>query len=238
MRVTALTGAGISTESGIPDYRGPSGVWRTDPEHEKLVTYEYYMADPDIRRRSWLRRRDHPAWNAEPNAGHLALARLPEAWIVTQNIDGLHQRAGSPPERVLELHGNMYGAVCTACGVRSTTQEAIDRLLAGESDPPCLDCGGILKTATIMFGQQLDPATLTMAVHAAQECDLFLAIGTSLQVQPAASLVSVAVEAGARLVIVNAEPTPYDDLAEELVREPIGTALPRICAELIGADPS
>nr|BFE84536.1 hypothetical protein GCM10020093_071370 [Planobispora longispora] len=129
-------GAGISTESGIPDYRGPNGLWRTDPDYEKLVTYDYYMADPEIRRRSWLFRRDSPAWQAEPNAAHRALAALPGAWIVTQNVDGLHQRAGSPPERVLELHGNMFGAMCTACGARSTTREAIDRVLAGRATPP------------------------------------------------------------------------------------------------------
>ncbi|WP_068928039.1 SIR2 family NAD-dependent protein deacylase [Planobispora rosea] len=232
MIVTALTGAGISTESGIPDYRGPDGLWRRDPDYEKLVTYDHYMADPEIRRRSWLFRRDSPAWRAEPNAAHRALAALPDAWIVTQNVDGLHQRAGSPPERVLELHGNMFGAVCTACGARSTTREAIDRVLAGENDPACHECGGILKTTTVMFGQALEPAVLMRAIEAAEECELFLAIGTSLQVQPAASLARVAVEAGARLVIVNGEPTPYDHMADEVINEPIGAAVPRLCAAL------
>ncbi|GGS75949.1 NAD-dependent protein deacetylase 2 [Planobispora rosea] len=232
MIVTALTGAGISTESGIPDYRGPDGLWRRDPDYEKLVTYDHYMADPEIRRRSWLFRRDSPAWRAEPNAAHRALAALPDAWIVTQNVDGLHQRAGSPPERVLELHGNMFGAVCTACGARSTTREAIDRVLAGENDPACHECGGILKTTTVMFGQALEPAVLMRAIKAAEECELFLAIGTSLQVQPAASLARVAVEAGARLVIVNGEPTPYDHMADEVINEPIGAAVPRLCAAL------
>ncbi|MEU3164623.1 NAD-dependent deacylase [Streptosporangium sp. NPDC006930] len=233
MRVTVLTGAGISTESGIPDYRGPNGMWRRDPDHEKLVTYDYYMADPEIRRRSWLMRRDNPAWEAEPNAAHRALAALPDAWLVTQNVDGLHQRAGSPPERVLELHGNMFGALCTACGVRSTTREAIDRIDAGESDPACHECGGIVKTATVMFGQSLDPVVLTRAVEAAEECEVFLAVGTSLRVQPAASLVEVAVRAGARLVVVNAEPTPYDHLADEVIHDPIGVAVPRLCSSLI-----
>ncbi|GAA3123010.1 NAD-dependent protein deacetylase [Planomonospora alba] len=232
MTVTVLTGAGISTESGIPDYRGPGGLWSRDPDYEKLVTYDVYMADPDIRRRSWLFRHESPAWKAEPNAAHRALAALPDAWIVTQNVDGLHQRAGSPPERVLELHGNMFGAVCTACGARSTTREAIDRVLAGEDDPACRDCGGILKTATVMFGQSLDLALLGRAVEAAEACEVFLAVGTSLQVQPAASLVRVAVDAGARLVIVNGEPTPYDHLADEVIDEPIGVAVPRLCASL------
>ncbi|MEV7008286.1 NAD-dependent deacylase [Streptosporangium sp. NPDC051022] len=233
MTVTVLTGAGISTESGIPDYRGPDGLWRRDPAHEKLVTYDYYMADPEIRRRSWLLRRDNPAWEAEPNAAHRALAALPDAWIITQNVDGLHQRAGSPPERVLELHGNMFGAVCTACGAGSTTREAIDRILAGEDDPACRECGGILKTTTVMFGQSLDPVTLGRAVEAAEACEVFVAVGTSLQVQPAASLVMVAAEAGARLVIVNGEPTPYDALADEVIHAPIGEAVPHLCAELL-----
>ncbi|GAA2868217.1 NAD-dependent protein deacetylase [Streptosporangium fragile] len=232
MTVTVLTGAGISTESGIPDYRGPQGLWRRDPDYEKLVTYDFYMADPEIRRRSWLMRRDNPAWDAEPNAAHRALAGLPDAWIVTQNVDGLHQRAGSPPERVLELHGNMFGAVCTGCGARSTTREAVDRILAGEDDPACRACGGILKTATVMFGQPLDPVTLNRAIEAAEGCEVFLAVGTSLQVQPAASLVAVAAGAGARLVVVNAEPTPYDHLADEVIRDPVGVAVPRLCASL------
>jgi NAD-dependent deacetylase len=232
MRVTVLTGAGISTDSGIPDYRGPAGVWRRDPDHEKLVTYDYYMTDPEIRRRSWLFRRDNPAWEAEPNAAHHALAALPDVWIITQNIDGLHQRAGSPPERVLELHGNMFGAVCTACDARSATREAIDRVLAGELDPACLACGGIIKTTTVMFGQSLDPDTLGLAVVAARECDVFVAVGTSLQVQPAASLVGLAARAGARVIIVNGEATPYDGVADEVIHDPIGVAVPRLCAKL------
>lgn len=236
MKVTVLTGAGISTESGIPDYRGPDGLWHRDPDYEKLVTYDYYMADPDIRRRSWLFRHQSPAWRAEPNAGHRALVELAAAgadvWIVTQNVDGLHQRAGSPPERVLELHGNMFGAVCTGCGTRSTTREAIDRVLAGKHDPSCLACGGILKTATVMFGQGLDPDVLEGAVDAAHECEVFVAVGTSLRVQPAASLVRLAAGAGARLVIVNGEATPYDHLADEVIREPISRALPELAERL------
>ncbi|MDH2429177.1 Sir2 family NAD-dependent protein deacetylase [Sphaerisporangium sp. TRM90804] len=233
MRVTVLTGAGVSTDSGIPDYRGPDGLWRRDPDHEKLVTYRYYMGDPEIRRRSWLARRDNPAWRAEPNAAHRALAGLPDAWIITQNVDGLHQRAGSPAERVLELHGNMFGALCTACGARSRTREAVDRVLAGERDPACLACGGILKTTTVMFGQSVDHELLERAVELTEECEVFLAVGSSLQVQPAASLPRVAARAGARVIIVNAEPTPFDHLADEVVREPIGLAIPQLCASLV-----
>ncbi|MEV4097531.1 SIR2 family NAD-dependent protein deacylase [Streptosporangium saharense] len=232
MTVTVLTGAGISTESGIPDYRGPNGLWRADPDQEKLVTYHWYMGDPEIRRRSWLFRRDSPAWKAEPNAAHHALAALPDAWIVTQNVDGLHQRAGSPQERVLELHGNMFGAVCTSCGAASTTSEAIERILAGEDDPACHACGGILKTTTVMFGQSLDQAVLAGAVEAARGCEVFVVVGTSLQVRPAATLVSIAAEAGARVVIVNGEPTAYDHMADEVIHDPIGVAVPRLCASL------
>src|SRR5690606_10700450 len=236
MKVAVLSGAGISTASGIPDFRGPNGLWRKFPDYEKLVTYDYYMSDPEIRRRSWLFRSENPAWTAEPNAGHRALVDLANAgvdvWIITQNVDRLHQRAGSPPDRVLELHGNMFETVCTQCGARSTTREAIDRVHAGESDPRCRKCGGILKTATVMFGEFLDQHVLEQAVKVSRECDVFIAVGTSLQVHPAASLVQYAVASGARLIIVNAEPTPYDDLADEVIREPISEALPRLVARL------
>lgn len=232
MTLVALTGAGISTASGIPDYRGPAGLWRQDPDHEKLVTYQYYVADAEIRRRSWLFRAASPAWDAEPNAAHRALAARPEAWIVTQNVDRLHQRAGSPPERVLELHGNMFDAVCIACEARSTTQEAIARVRAGEDDPRCAQCGGILKTTTVMFGQNLDETVLGHAFELAQQATVFVAIGTSLQVHPAASLVDVAADSGARLIIVNAEPTPYDGVAHEIIREPIERAVPALLTRL------
>jgi NAD-dependent deacetylase len=234
MQIAALTGAGISTASGIPDYRGPSGLWRQDPDHERLVTYSCYVTDPDIRRRSWLMRESSPAWTAEPNAAHRALAAVPEAWIITQNVDRLHQRAGSPPERVLELHGNMFDAECIDCGARSLTADAIKRLHAGEPDPCCRGCGGVLKTATVMFGQQLDPRVLRAAVAAAASAEVFLAIGSSLQVHPAADLVDVARGAGARVVIVNAEPTPYDDVADEVIREPISVAVPALLDRLAG----
>lgn len=237
--VAVLTGAGVSTDSGIPDYRGPQGVWRRNPGAERLVTYQAYMADPEIRRASWQMRRSSPLWRAEPNAAHRALADLERAGvpmrIITQNIDGLHQKAGSSPRKVLELHGTAFGVVCTGCGDRGPMDAALERVEAGEADPPCLGCGGILKSATVLFGQALDGAVLDQAARIAQVCDLFLAVGTSLQVEPAASLCRVAVESGARLVIVNADETPYDAFADELVREPIGTALPRLVAEITDA---
>jgi NAD-dependent deacetylase len=234
--VAFLTGAGISTDSGIPDYRGPNGVWRRDPEAQKLVTYEYYMNDPEIRRRSWQMRRKNRTLRAEPNAAHRAVAGLERSGVpvrvITQNVDGLHQRAGLPGRKVLELHGSARSVVCTGCPARGSLEEAIARVEAGEEDPRCLECGGILKTATVMFGERLDPAVLHEAVAIAKACTVFVAVGTSLQVQPAAGLVGVAAEHGARLIVVNAEPTPYDDLAAEVVREPIGTALPPLLARL------
>ncbi|UNS99735.1 NAD-dependent deacetylase [Streptomyces tubbatahanensis] len=234
--VAVLTGAGISTDSGIPDYRGPQGVWRRNPEAEKLVTYANYMADPDIRRRSWALRGESPVWRARPNAAHEAIARLEASGtpvrVITQNVDGLHQAAGVPERKVLELHGNARSVVCTACGAGSTMESALARVEAGEADPACAECGGILKSATVMFGQALDSEVLGSAMAVARACDVFLAVGTSLQVQPAASLAGLAAEHGARLVVVNAEPTPYDALADEVVRDPISASLPALLAAL------
>ncbi len=233
-RITALTGAGISTDSGIPDYRGPQGVWTRDPDAEKLVTLSYYLADPDIRRRAWLMRGELSARAPLPNAGHAALADLERQGrlrtIVTQNVDGLHQAAGSAPDRVVEIHGTVHEVECLGCGDRTTMRSALERVASGEADPACLVCGGILKSATISFGQELDARAVDAAVAAARDCDVFLAVGTSLQVWPVAGLVEVALRSGARVVIVNAEPTPFDDLASLLVAEPIGTSLPRLLA--------
>ncbi|MFE2336749.1 SIR2 family NAD-dependent protein deacylase [Streptomyces coelicoflavus] len=230
--VAILSGAGVSTDSGIPDYRGPNGLWRRDPDAEKLVTYEYYMGDPEIRRRSWRMRRETAALHAEPNAAHRAVAELERRGVpvrvITQNVDGLHQLAGVSARKVLELHGTARACVCTGCRVRAPMADALARLDAGEDDPPCLECGSVLKPATVMFGESLDPVVLGEAVAISEACQVFVAVGTSLQVQPAAGLAGVAVDHGARLVVVNAEPTPYDGLADEVVREPIGTALPEL----------
>lgn len=230
--VALLTGAGISTDSGIPDYRGPNGLWRRDPEAEKLVTHAYYMGDAEIRRRSWRMRRATFALAAEPNAAHRAVTGLERSGVpvrvITQNVDGLHQLAGMPDRKVLELHGTVRSVVCTACGARSATADVLARVEAGEDDPPCLDCGGVLKTATVMFGERLDPEVIGEAAAISEACTVFVAVGTSLQVHPAAGLADVAVDHGARLIVVNAEPTPYDDRADEVIREPIGTALPAL----------
>jgi NAD-dependent deacetylase len=234
--VAVLTGAGISTDSGIPDFRGPQGLWTRNPGAEKLSTYQAYVSDPAVRRRSWRARRDHPAWRAEPNRAHTALAGLARSGLVTsvitQNIDGLHQKAGTPADRVIELHGTMFSVVCVSCGDRSPMAGALARVDAGEEDPPCPRCGGILKSATVMFGQPLDPDVFTRAGRAAAACDVFLAVGSTLTVEPAASLCRVAVAAGAALVIVNRDPTPYDPLAAEVIRDPIGEAVPRIARHL------
>ncbi len=231
-RICVLTGAGISTDSGIPDYRGPNGVWTRDPDAEKLVTLSYYVADPDIRRRAWLMRRDLQDGDVRPNAGHRALADLERQGrllaLITQNVDGLHQAAGSSPELVLEVHGTVHEVECLSCADRTTMRSALDRVDAGEPDPACLHCGGVLKSATVSFGQELDERVLAAAAEAAADCDVFLAVGTSLQVWPVAGLTEIAAASGARVVVVNAEPTPFDDLADLVVREPIGTALPRL----------
>jgi NAD-dependent deacetylase len=267
--VAFLTGAGISTDSGIPDYRGPNGLWTRDPDAEKLVTYDYYMTDPEIRRRSWRLRLQTAALDAEPNAAHLAITALHRSGevdvrVITQNTDGLHQLAGLPADRVLELHGSARSVICTNCGARTPMREVLKRVtgvpgdpsvqgspsvqgdpsvpgdpsipgspgVPGEPDPPCLACGGILKAATVMFGETLDPAVLGEAIAVAQSCQMLFAVGTSLAVQPAASLAGLAARAGARLVIVNAEPTPYDGIADEVIRDRIATVLPALLREL------
>ncbi|MER5658656.1 MULTISPECIES: SIR2 family NAD-dependent protein deacylase [unclassified Streptomyces] len=234
--VAVLSGAGISTDSGIPDYRGPNGLWRQDPEAEKLVTYEYYMGDPEIRRRAWRMRRDSGALGAEPNGAHRAVAELERSGVpvrvITQNVDGLHQLAGMPARKVLELHGTARAVVCTACHERTPMEDALARVDAGEDDPGCLACGGILKPATVLFGERLDPVVLGQAAAIAQACQVFIAVGSSLQVHPAAGLAGVAADHGARLVVVNAEATPYDEIADEVVREPIGSALPALLSAL------
>ncbi|MGF7238348.1 MAG: SIR2 family NAD-dependent protein deacylase [Frankia sp.] len=236
--ITVLTGAGISTDSGIPDFRGPDGVWTRDPAAARRATISAYIADPDVRRRAWRQRRDHPAWNARPNAGHRALVDLERAGVLrallTQNIDGLHQAAGSDPDAVLELHGTIRKVVCLSCGRRTEMTDELARVDAGDDDPACRECGGMLKSATISFGQSLDREVVARAVAAARECELFLAIGTSLTVQPAAGLCDVAVRAGARLVVVNAAPTPSDEVARAsggaVVAAPIGAVLPALAA--------
>jgi NAD-dependent deacetylase len=232
-RVVVLTGAGISTESGIPDFRGPQGLWTKNPKAEQLSNIHYYMADPEVRKLAWQSRLEHPAWIATPNAGHRALVELERSGrlhaLITQNIDGLHQRAGNAPDRLIEVHGTVHDVVCMRCGWRGPMQPVLERVRAGEEDPPCSQCGGILKSATISFGQALVPEVIDRAMAAAAEADLLIAVGTSLQVYPVAGVVPIAKAAGARVVIVNAEPTPFDHLADAGISTAIGEVLPVIC---------
>ncbi|MDQ1402798.1 MAG: NAD-dependent deacetylase [Actinomycetota bacterium] len=231
-RVLVLTGAGISTDSGIPDFRGPNGVWTKDPEAEKTATLQHYLADPDIRKRSWQNRLTSPIWDAQPNAAHLAIAELERRgqlhMLVTQNIDGLHALAGISPSRIVEIHGNARTVMCWECGDRAPMERALARVRAGEDDPPCRSCGGILKSDTISFGQNLRPDDIVRAEAAAQSCDLLLAIGSTLTVYPAAGIVPVARNHGATLVIVNGEETAFDDWADAVLRGPIGEIVPSL----------
>ncbi|MFO0687605.1 MAG: Sir2 family NAD-dependent protein deacetylase [Myxococcota bacterium] len=230
--VVVLTGAGISTDSGIPDFRGPQGLWTRNPEAEKLATLSHYLADPAVRARSWQWRLETEANRREPNAGHLALVALERAGrldtLVTQNVDGLHLSAGSSPARVVEIHGTLREVECLDCGERAPSERALARVRAGEADPPCRTCGGILKTATISFGQGLVAEDLRRAERAARDCDLLLAIGTTLGVHPIAGMVPVAKSAGARIVIVNGGPTEMDELADVLLHGSISAILPRL----------
>lgn len=221
--VVVLTGAGMSTDSGIPDFRGPNGLWTKDPNAAAMFDIDTYIADADVRRRAWEGRRNHPAWGAQPNGAHHALVDLQKAGrlgtIITQNIDGLHQSAGSTD--VLELHGTIWEIECLQCGDRTPTQTTLQR---DEDDPRCLKCGGILKTATISFGQNLDPDVLDAAITKSQQADLMVAIGTTLQVMPAAALADMP----DHLAIINADVTRYDQQADVVVRDSIGQALPAV----------
>jgi NAD-dependent deacetylase len=232
-RVVVLSGAGISTDSGIPDFRGPQGVWTRNPAAEKQSTIQHYLADPEVRRAAWRSRLEHSAWTARPNRGHLALVALERRGklhaLITQNIDELHQIAGNSAARVIEVHGTVRRFMCWSCGQRGPMLEALERVRAGEADPPCRHCGGVLKSDTISFGQALVPQVIDRAMQAAADADLMLAVGSTLQVYPVAGSVEVAKQAGARVLIMNDQPTPLDDLADLVLRGPISELLPPIC---------
>ncbi len=236
MTVTVLTGAGISTGSGIPDFRGPDGVWTRHPELVRLLEIDAYLAEPDVRTTGWRWWAAHPAWDARPTAAHRALVRLAEAGVLeavlTQNFDGLHQAAGSAPQDVVELHGSAVTTSCTVCDWTGPTADVLARV-AAEPDPPCPRCGGVLKPDVVYFGEVLPQQALERAFRAAEACSLFVAVGTSLTVHPVATLPLVALDHGADLVVVNAEPTPYDRLADRVLREPIDEAVPALVDELL-----
>jgi NAD-dependent deacetylase len=233
-RIVVLTGAGISTDSGIPDFRGPQGLWTKNPDAEKMATIGYYMSDPEVRKRSWRMWLELGFERLQPNAGHRALVELERRGLldtlITQNVDGLHQKAGLSPTSIVEIHGTRCEVMCMECGERAPIERALDRVRAGEEDPPCRSCGGILKSATISFGQSLVMEDLRRAELAAERCDLLLAIGSTLAVYPAAGVVPIAKSSGARVVILNAEPTEMDDLADAVLRGSISEILPRLVA--------
>jgi NAD-dependent deacetylase len=230
--VVALTGAGISTDSGIPDFRGPNGLWTKDPKAEWTSQLSVYLADPEVRRASWQARAGSPMFQAEPNAGHAAFAELDRRGklhtLVTQNIDGLHHASGVDPARIVEVHGNVREWACLTCGARGPMEEALERVRNGEDDPPCPACGGIIKSATISFGQSLVAEDIQRAEEAALQAEVFLAVGSTLQVYPVAGIVPLAKQSGSRLVIVNAEPTPFDSIADAVFHESIASVLPAL----------
>ncbi len=236
-RVVVLTGAGISTDSGIPDFRGPQGVWTKNPKAEKMSSLSHYLNDPEVRELSWQSRLGNPGWHAEPNDGHRALVALERTGrlhtLVTQNIDELHQRAGSSSERVVEVHGTMRRARCWECGGQWPMEIFLDRVRAGERDPRCPDCGGVVKSATISFGQSLVEADIARALGAAAMGDLLLCIGSTLSVGPVNQMVPAAYRSGAPIVIVNAEPTDMDRLATVVLRGSIGTLLPALVSSAV-----
>jgi NAD-dependent deacetylase len=233
-RILVFTGAGISTESGIPDFRGPHGVWtKVDPDE---FTLDRYLRYPDTRRRSWQMRMNSGALAATPNAAHRAVVAL---WgtgrmlgCVTQNIDGLHQKAGLPADTVIELHGNAGQTVCLGCGDRQPTEAVLRRVDAGEADPSCLLCGGILKVAVVYFGEMLPADATERAFHLAAEADAVLAVGSTLSVYPAAYVPYQVARRGRPLIILNQGTTDLDHLAAVRIDAPAGTALPELVAAL------
>jgi len=237
--VAVLTGAGISTDAGISDYRGPNGVWTRNPEAEKMATLRNYLEDETVRRAAWRTRLASPVWKAVPTPAHHALVRFEQSGrlhtIVTQNIDGLHALAGTSPGKLVEVHGTAHWCLCWECGDRLRTLEVLERVRDGEDDPRCLrvvapgsrgECGGILKTATVSFGQSLEPDDIEAAMHAAATADVLLAVGSTLEVQPVAGMVPLARRAGKSVVIVNRSPTAYDSLADVVIRGSISEVVP------------
>ena len=234
VRVTVLTGAGISTDSGIPDFRGPQGVWTKNPAAEKASTLQNYVADPEVRRNAWRVRAEAALWSAQPNAGHRAIVDIQRAGklhgLVTQNIDELHQKAGTDPELVIEVHGTAWWTRCLSCGDRRPMAQTLDRVRSGEDDPPCLVCDGILKSDTISFGQALVPEVIDRAVAVSRSCDVLVAVGSTLSVYPAAACVPHAAATGARVVIINAGPTEMDSVADAVLNGQISELLPAVVA--------
>ncbi|HEY6718488.1 MAG TPA: Sir2 family NAD-dependent protein deacetylase [Reyranella sp.] len=228
-RIVAFTGAGISTESGIPDFRSPGGIWT----RYKPIYFDDFMASDEMRRESWRRKfaTDETMLKAEPNAGHRALAKLVEqgrmSAIITQNVDGLHQRSGVPDSKVIELHGNATYASCLDCGHRHELDPIRKAFLGSGKLPLCAKCDGIVKTATISFGQAMPEIPMARAQDETMSCDLFIVLGSSLVVYPAAGFPRIAKRKGAKLVILNRDPTDQDDDADVVVHAEIGPTMSR-----------
>ena len=232
--VAVLTGAGISTDSGIPDFRGPQGVWTLNPEAERASNIDVYLAEPEVRKANW-RVMAGGMWDGvEPNLGHRALVDFDRRGglhtLVTQNVDGLHLMAGTDPERIVEVHGTVRRSMCLECGVQDDIEVVLERVRSGEEDPRCPRgfCGGLLKRATVSFGQALFEGDLDRSLAAAADADLLLAVGSTLAVGPVNLMVPTAVQAGRAVVVVNGSPTDMDDLAEVVVRGSISELLPTI----------
>jgi NAD-dependent deacetylase len=230
-KVIAFTGAGISTESGIPDFRSPGGIWsRYDPEN---FTIQKFLSGPEARKTIWkMAVEGRLLTQAEPNAAHYSVAELYRLGkldcVITQNIDNLHQKAGVPEDRVLELHGNMQWAVCLSCHRRFPMLEVLERIRKGVEVPDCPDCRGILKPDAVFFGEALPEETLQEAIRRARDCDLLIVIGSTLVIYPAAYIPTYAREAGARLAIVNLTQTPFDDYAEVIIRSKAAGAMSEV----------
>ena len=233
-RIVVFTGAGISTDSGIPDFRGPNGVWTKNPKAEKMSTISHYLNDPEVRELAWQSRVNSPNWSAAPNDGHRAIVALQQAGrlhaLVTQNIDELHQISGIDADKMVEVHGTMRWSRCWTCADRLPMQDTLERVRAGDIDPSCLLCGGILKSDTISFGQALVPEVMERALTVAQECDVLLAIGSTLTVGPANQVVPRAKANGARVVIVNGDETAMDKYAHVVLQGSITPILQGLVA--------
>ena len=225
--IVAFTGAGISTESGIPDFRSPGGIWTK----YKPIYYDDFMSSEEMRRESWRRKfaTDETMLTAEPNAGHRALAKLIEqgrmSAIITQNVDGLHQRSGVPDSKVIELHGNTTYASCLDCGHRHELEPIRKAFLGSGKLPLCAKCDGIVKTATISFGQAMPEIQMARAQDVTMACDLFIVLGSSLVVYPAAGFPRIAKRKGAKLIILNRDPTDQDDDADLVIHGEIGPTM-------------
>jgi NAD-dependent deacetylase len=231
-KVVVFTGAGMSTESGIPDFRSPGGIWsKYDPED---FTYQKFLVDPGARRKHWELIGGSLFFAAQPNPAHYAIAELERIGklecVITQNVDDLHQRAGNAHDRVFELHGNLNWAVCLECGQRFSSEEVRRWLESGIEVPDCPACHGVLKPAAVFFGEPLPVGVLQAATECARTCDLMLVIGSTLVVYPAAYMPSYALEAGARLIIINMSPTPLDREANVLIRGKAGEVMPLVVA--------